>query len=73
VDQIEIAIPLSVIGWNPSDLPATTGDVGVLMGRPGITEDRTYWHNQSAGIVNDIPSEARLTPDQWGRWEVQKN
>lgn len=73
VDQIEIAIPLSVIGWDPDELSVTTGDVGVLMGRPGTTDDRTYWHNQNAGIVNDIPSEARLTPDQWGRWEVSGN
>lgn len=71
VDQIEIAIPLAVLGWKPGELPVTKGDIGVLMGRPGTTLDRTYWHNQSAGIVNDIPSEARLVPDQWGRWEVQ--
>ena len=69
-EQVEIAVPLGLLGWDPRSLPRTTGDIGVLVGRDGETVERCYWHDTSAGIVSDIPSEARLEPARWGVLEV---
>jgi hypothetical protein len=30
---------------------------------------RVYWSNKATGIPADVPSEAELTPQLWGRWE----
>ena len=27
---------------------------------------RIYWHNKTDSMAADVPSEARLNPDQWG-------
>jgi hypothetical protein len=70
-DVTEIAIPLSVLGWNPQQLPRTTGDIGVLIGQSGATVERVYWHNKAAGIIADIPSEAMIMPAYWGTIEVK--
>lgn len=69
-EQIEVAIPLTVLGWAPNALPRTVGDIGILVGERGVTTQRIYWHNKAAGIVSDIPSEARLEPATWGDWQV---
>jgi len=66
-----VTIPLATLGWNPEQLPETRGDIGVLIGRGGATVDRSYWHNQQAGLVNDLPGEARLIPALWGPWRVE--
>lgn len=68
--QIEVAIPLKLLDWNPSAFPKIRGDIGVIVGKSGATDSRSYWHNKNAGIVNDIPSEARINPAGWGPWEV---
>jgi len=39
--------------------------------RNGISLDtdtnlRSYWSNQSTGLVDDIPGEIMLTPNLWG-------
>ncbi len=70
-DVTEIAIPLSVLGWNPKQLPKTTGDIGVLIGQSGATVERVYWHNKAAGIIADIPSEAMIMPAYWGKIQVK--
>ncbi|MFG0251024.1 MAG: hypothetical protein ACF8OB_19245 [Phycisphaeraceae bacterium JB051] len=70
-DVTEIAIPLSVLNWNPEQLPNTTGDIGVLIGQSGATVERVYWHNKAAGIIADIPSEAMIMPAYWGEIQVK--
>ncbi len=69
-DQFEIAIPLTTLDWSPADLPVTRGDVGVLIGKPGATQERVYWHNLATGLVSDMPSEARLEPHMWGEFRL---
>ena len=71
-EQVEIAIPLSTLGWNPNERPSIVGDIGVLVGERGATTQRIYWHNKATGIVSDIPSEARLEPSMWGHWSVEE-
>ena len=47
------------------------GDVGVIIGdATGRRVQRLYRFNQDATIVNDIPSEAELTPQNWGTFQV---
>ena len=49
---------------------SSTGDPFVSSGRCTIacggtvTVSRQYWSNKAAGLVNDIPGEAELTPEQ---------
>ncbi|MFP4028045.1 MAG: hypothetical protein ACLFWL_09665 [Candidatus Brocadiia bacterium] len=65
----ELAVPLDVLGLDgvkPGLI--TRGDVGVLIGDGSETRRRVYWHNRSAQMTSDIPSEARLVPAEWGRW-----
>jgi hypothetical protein len=67
--RFEISIPLSRLGLNPSDGLVIKGDIGVLRGINGVVTQRSYWHNQATGLVNDTPTEAELEPSLWGRWE----
>ena len=50
-------------------------DVGYIFGDSGGLNAgiRSYWHNNSftANVVNDIPSESRLEPAQWGVARVE--
>lgn len=71
-EEIEVAIPLEVLGWTPEKLPNTIGDIGVLVGDSGATSQRIYWHNSATGLVSDIPNEARLQPSMWGVWAVEQ-
>ncbi len=70
LEQVEVAIPLAVLGWNPQERPETIGDIGILNGDGGATASRVYWHNKATGLVSDMPSEARLQPSMWGTWTV---
>lgn len=63
----EVSIPLKLLGWDPKALPQTIGDMGILLGQDGRTIERNYWHNKSAGIVSDLPSEANLDVGHWGQ------
>ena len=47
------------------------GDLGLLRGNAGQTTQRLYWNNQNAQIVSDVPSEARLSPGNWGLWQIK--
>ncbi len=67
----EIAVPLSVIGLTVRPGLETRGDIGVLVGNGVETSARLYWANDAAGIVSDIPSEAKLQPGRWGTWKFE--
>jgi len=65
-----LTVPLEDIGLKigkdvPKDL---TGIVGVIYSNPAGDNRaaRLYWHNKKTGMVSDVPSEARLTPQEWG-------
>lgn len=62
----EVSIPLKVLEISPRPGLTLRGDVGLLLGSPGITTDRIYWRNKATGLLNDIPGEAMLTPRLWG-------
>jgi FlgD Ig-like domain len=63
-------IPLSTLGIT-SDLISSSlvGDVGVIYGSESGNGARLrlYWSNKDTAITSDVPSEAALTPANWGR------
>ncbi|MEI6518439.1 MAG: FlgD immunoglobulin-like domain containing protein [bacterium] len=63
-------IPLSLLGWSPKSTASVRMDLGYLFGNEtgSVCGLRAYWANNSptAAINNDIPSESRLEPSQWG-------
>ena len=69
--EFELSIPLSVLGLKPEPGMALRGDIGVLRGDGDRTVQRAYWHNKATGLTSDVPSEAELTPQLWGRWEFR--
>lgn len=46
----------------------TVGQVGILRGNGFQTTQRVYWQNKATGLTADVPGEAMLTPNLWGRW-----
>ena len=67
----EFSVPLAALGLGPAPGLVVRGDIGVLRGNGFETGQRVYWANKATGIVNDVPSEAALTPHLWGRFEFQ--
>ena len=67
----ELSIPLAVLGLEPRAGQSLKGDVGILRGDGATTTARIYWSNKATGITADVPSEAMLTPQLWGRVEVK--
>lgn len=65
----ELSVPLAVLGLKPQPGQAIRGDVGLLRGNGFQTFQRVYWQNKAAGLTADVPGEAMLTPQLWGRWE----
>lgn len=65
----EVAIPLSVLGLKPVAGQSVRGDLGILVGNGFQTIQRIYWNNKATGLVSDIPGEAMLTPQLWGKWQ----
>lgn len=65
----EFSVPLDVLGLRPEPGLVLRGDLGLLRGNGFQTSERVYWSNKATGIVNDVPSEAALTPHLWSRWE----
>ena len=72
--ELEAAVPWSELGFKPTTDLKTRGDVGVLFGTDGggRTILRAYYANKDTAIVEDVPSEARLTPAKWTAVEVGK-
>ncbi len=66
-----VKIPLRLLGWDPKPGRSYRADLGVLRGDGVQTLQRAYWSNRDTAIVSDIPSEARLRPENWGLWRVR--
>jgi hypothetical protein len=67
--DIELSIPLATLGLTESSIGTILqGDIGILRGTGAMTMQRLYWNNLDTGIASDVPSEAKLTPSNWGRW-----
>jgi hypothetical protein len=62
-----VAIPLNLIGLNPSSTPSLCGDIGILRGDGDHTIERVYWNNKATALTADVPSEAKFLPQLWGR------
>jgi hypothetical protein len=67
--DVEIAIPLEVLGLKPVIGREVRADMGLLRGDGSQTIQRLYWSNTDTLLVSDIPSEARLQPANWGTWK----
>jgi hypothetical protein len=63
----EMSIPLSVLGLKPEAGKSIRGDIGLLRGNGFQTMQRVYWQNKATGLISDVPGEAMLTPQLWGR------
>ena len=65
-------VPWSVLVGNGQPPPkpgdTLTGDVGVLYSDPDgqQTVERVYWANHDTAVVADVPTEAKITPQNWG-------
>ena len=69
----ELSVPLAVLGLEPQAGMTISGDVGILRGSGGLTIHRLYWHNKATGVISDVPGEAMLRPELWGRWRFVGN
>ena len=63
----EMSIPLAVLGLKPEAGKSIKGDVGLLRGNGFQTMQRVYWQNKATGLISDVPGEAMLTPQLWGK------
>ena len=67
----ELSIPLALLGLESRAGQSLKGDIGILRGDGSATTARVYWSNKATGITADVPSEAMLTPQLWGRVELK--
>ena len=72
---VEAAVPWTLLGLAPKSGLALIGDLGVIYGNQGGTKNaiRYYWADKSpeVSINNDIPSEVRLHPNDWGKLTLE--
>jgi hypothetical protein len=72
---VEVAVPWQLLGVRPESGLVLLGDAGVIFGNRGGTKNaiRYLWADWSAevSINNDIPSEVRVHPNDWGRWVLE--
>ncbi|RDJ97822.1 hypothetical protein [Paraburkholderia lacunae] len=64
----KIDVPLKVLNLSVTPGTVISGDVGVLRGNGFQTLQRAYWANKASGLLSDLPGEAELTPNLWGRF-----
>lgn len=69
----EYSIPLATLGLEAKAGRSMKGDIGILRGNGRETTARVYWSNKATGITSDVPSEAQLTPQLWGRAVFKTN
>ncbi len=65
---VQVSVPLSDLGININGKQSYRADFGVTYGDAKGTDTnlRSYWSNQSTGLVDDIPGEIMLSPNLWG-------
>jgi hypothetical protein len=72
---VEAAIPWAALGVTPKAGLELRGDVGVIYGNEGGTKNaiRYMWSdkNPEVSVNNDIPTEIRSHPNQWGTWMLE--
>ena len=72
---VEAAIPWAELGVTPTSGLELRGDVGVIYGNEGGTKNaiRYMWSdkNPEVSVNNDIPTEIRGHPNQWGGWILE--
>jgi hypothetical protein len=68
--DIELSVPLALLGLQPAEGQVLRGDLGLLRGSGAVTTQRLYWNNLDTAICSDVPSEARLAPANWGQWRL---
>lgn len=72
---VELAVPWERLGVATHSGNVLGGDLGVIYGNRGGTRNaiRYLWSDKSpeVSINNDIPSEVRIHPSQWGRWILE--
>jgi hypothetical protein len=71
--NFEFSIPLELLGLKPKPGENLRGDIGLLRGDGLRTTQRVYWSNKATGLVSDVPSEAELTPQLWGKVKLVPN
>lgn len=71
--RVEVSVPLAELAWTPKPETTLRADFGVIYGDDAGTVNllRSYWSNQSTGLVNDVPGEIMLSPDRWGTLRVE--
>jgi len=71
---IEAAVPLSTLGLKPFAGMKLAGDFGATHGTPAGDDTllRTYWNNQSTGLVNDEVFELKMEPRNWGQLQFRE-
>ncbi len=71
--RLEAAVPLASLGLSLAKGASLRGDLGVLFSNPGgnAVGRRAYYFNQETQITQDVPSEARLQPANWGTFTVE--
>ena len=70
--QITASIPLADMGFSPKSGQNYRADFGITYGNAKGTDTnlRSYWSNQSTGLVDDIPGEIMLSPNLWGELKI---
>ena len=72
---VTVTLPLERLGWTPLPGNRIRLDLGYIFGNnTGVkATGRVYWKNAgfAAGVLNDIPSESRLVPCEWGEAVVE--
>ena len=67
------SVPLAALGFAPTPGKTYRGDFGLVYSDRGgqINELRMYWSNPVTGMINDLPSETRIQPAMWGRFQIE--
>lgn len=72
--MVKASVPLAELGLSLVAGKSYAADFGVTFGDANGTDSnlRSYWSNQSTGLVDDIPGEIMLSPNLWGTLRVAK-